>query len=103
MYRLAPFLFSLWLALCASAQNATVRYELKTPPLDTPWTEAVGTEPWPEYPRPHLQRPRWQNLNGLWQYRRAENVNAVDNPPFGQALSHEVLIPSCLESALSGQ
>ncbi|KAH8433362.1 putative hydrolase [Aspergillus melleus] len=98
----APHFFSFWLALGVSAQNATAPYELKTPPLDTPWTEDVGTEPWPEYPRPQLQRPEWQNLNGLWQYRRADSVDAVDNPPFGQALSNEVLIPSCLESALSG-
>lgn len=91
------------LGLGLSAQSTTVPYKIKPLPLDTPWTEDVGIDPWPEYPRPQLQRHRWRNLNGLWQYRRAENLNAVSNPPFGQALSNEVLIPSCLESGLSGR
>ena len=24
--------------------------------------------PWPEYPRPQMQRPDWLNLNGMWQF-----------------------------------
>lgn len=31
-------------------------YSVKTPPLTTNWTYEVGTNPWPEYPRPQLQR-----------------------------------------------
>ena len=78
-------------------------YALKEPPLTTPWTDKVGTNPWPEYPRPQLQRSKWQNLNGVWQYQNASSIDAVQNPPFGQSLGQEVLIPSCLESGLSGE
>ncbi|KAJ5740475.1 hypothetical protein N7493_000347 [Penicillium malachiteum] len=77
-------------------------YSPKEPPLTTPWTDKVGTDPWPEYPRPQLQRAQWQNLNGIWQYQNASSLAAVQNPPFGQDLAQEVLIPSCLESGLSG-
>lgn len=77
-------------------------YVLKEPPLTTPWTDKVGTEPWPEYPRPLLQRSEWKNLNGVWKYQNASGLNAVQNPPFGQELAQDVLIPSCLESGLSG-
>jgi hypothetical protein len=83
--------------------SSTGTYEVQTPPLDTPWTYNVGTDPWPEYPRPQLERSEWKNLNGLWTYRNASGTNAVDNPPFNQTLEQEVLIPSCLESGLSGE
>ncbi|KAJ5468147.1 hypothetical protein N7475_005899 [Penicillium sp. IBT 31633x] len=77
-------------------------YTPKEPPLTTPWTDKVGTNPWPEYPRPLLQRSQWKNLNGVWKYQNAPDLNAVQNPPFGQDLAQDVLIPSCLESGLSG-
>lgn len=78
-------------------------YTPKEPPLTTPWTDKVGTNPWPEYPRPLLQRSQWKNLNGVWKYQNAPDLNAVQNPPFGQDLAQDVLIPSCLESGLSGK
>lgn len=84
-------------------QSGPTQYSLKQPPLTTPWTDQVGTNPWPEYPRPQMQRTQWQNLNGIWQYRRASGLTEIQNPPFGQNLDQEVLIPSCLESGLSGQ
>lgn len=83
-------------------QARAAGYAVKEPPLTTPWTDKVGTNPWPEYPRPQLARSKWQNLNGVWQYQNASSLNAVQNPPFGQELAQEVLIPSCLESGLSG-
>ncbi|KAL4882723.1 glycoside hydrolase superfamily [Aspergillus karnatakaensis] len=86
----------------AGLTAAATPYAPQTPPLTTDWTDEVGTNPWPEYPRPQLQRSEWQNLNGIWQYRGAPNLAAVDTPPFGQDLDTEVLIPSCLESGLSG-
>ncbi|PLN81896.1 putative hydrolase [Aspergillus taichungensis] len=82
--------------------RAPTKYAVKTPPLDTPWTEKVGTNPWTEYPRPQLERSQWQNLNGIWQYQGASSIDAVEQPPFGQPLENEVLVPSCLESGLSG-
>ncbi|OOQ87053.1 hydrolase [Penicillium brasilianum] len=83
-------------------QPRAAKYALKEPPLTTPWTDKVGTDPWPEYPRPQMQRSQWQNLNGIWQYRNASSLAEAQNPPFGQELGQEVLIPSCLESGISG-
>lgn len=84
----------------SSRQNGG--YELKQPPLTTGWTDKVGTEPWQDYPRPQMQRPKWQNLNGVWRYQKANGTDDVDDPPFGETLPHAVLVPSCLESGLSG-
>lgn len=87
----------------AALQARGAKYAPKEPPLTTPWTDKVGTNPWPEYPRPQMQRSQWQNLNGVWQYRNASSLSEMKNPPFGQELGQEVLIPSCLESGLSGK
>lgn len=75
-------------------------YEVQTPPLDTDWTYKVGTDPWPEHPRPQLQRDNWQSLNGIWKWRAAAGPGEA--PPVGEALTQDVLVPSCLESGLSG-
>ncbi|KAK8068987.1 glycoside hydrolase superfamily [Apiospora phragmitis] len=85
-----------------AAVSQVLGYQVQTPPLDTEWTYKVGTNPWPEYPRPLLQRPQWQNLNGIWKYRRAdpEARMAPINESFANAA--DVLVPSCLESGLSG-
>ena len=88
--------------LALSKQALGWEYSVKTPPLDTPWTYKVGTSPWPEYPRPQLTRDQWKNLNGVWSYRNAESLDEVNNPPTGD-LGQGVLIPSCLESGLSGR
>jgi hypothetical protein len=85
-------------------QSNNTDYVLKKGPLDTPWTEKVGTDPWPEYPRPQMARSDWLNLNGVWRYQNLTgNTQAPDTPPFGQELEHPVLVPFCLESALSGR
>ncbi|GLY98536.1 LamG-like jellyroll fold domain-containing protein [Actinoplanes sp. NBRC 103695] len=71
-----------------------------TPPISTPWTDEVGPDnALPEYPRPQLTRDAWQNLNGVWQFAKAE-VNEA--PPTGRALNERVLVPYPIESALSG-
>jgi len=37
--------------------------------LRTKWAaEVTPTRVLPEYPRPEMARPGWQNLNGLWDY-----------------------------------
>lgn len=77
-------------------------YEVKTPPLDTDWTYKVGTDPWPEYPRPQLVRDDWLSLNGIWKWRAASGLGEAANPPVDEVLVDDVLVPSCLESALSG-
>ncbi|TEA14818.1 Beta-galactosidase [Colletotrichum sidae] len=77
-------------------------YKLQTPPLDTDWTTKVGTKPWPDHPRPQLRRDQWLNLNGIWTYQAAGGADDVNHPPSGGTLNREVLIPSCIESAISG-
>ena len=84
----------------SSSSGSTSGYAVKTPPLATNWTYSVGTDPWPEYPRPQMTRSRWQSLNGVWTYKNASSNNPK-NPPTGD-LGHAVLVPSCLESSLSG-
>ncbi|KAK3614299.1 hypothetical protein LTR56_027343, partial [Elasticomyces elasticus] len=88
-------------ALSVPRKSNGTGYAVKTPPLTTPWTYTVGTNPWPEYPRPQLQRSQWQSLNGIWTYQNASSLDAVNSPPTGHTLANEVLVPSCLESGLS--
>ncbi|KAI8624967.1 glycoside hydrolase family 2 protein [Xylariaceae sp. FL1651] len=78
-----------------SLGSLALGYKVKTPPLDTDWTYKVGTNPWPEYPRPQLQRSQWQSLNGVWQWGNGSS-------PSGYPTGSDVLVPSCIESGLSG-
>ena len=67
-------------------------------PLTTPWTANVtAAHALPEYPRPQMVRPRWTNLNGLWDY-------AIRPKDEGRPAQFEgsILVPFALESALSG-
>ena len=89
------------LALASVAKRAPVPYKVQTPPLDTDWTYKVGTDPWKEYPRPQLQRDEWQSLNGIWTYESANSEARRPDLSSGQ-LGREVLVPSCIESGLSG-
>ncbi|KAK4224900.1 beta-galactosidase [Podospora fimiseda] len=96
--------------LCAAALgNAVVlrprdpvKYQLKTPPLDTPWTDKVGRSPWPQYPRPQLRRDVWNSLNGIWTYQAAAGAGDVEKSPPLLPYAEEVLIPSCIEGGISG-
>lgn len=67
-------------------------------PLTTKWTSQVNPRnAWPEYPRPQLQRDRWLNLNGLWEYSVRDREEA-----WCQEFDGQILVPFCIESALSG-
>ncbi|KAM7195925.1 Glycoside hydrolase superfamily [Naviculisporaceae sp. PSN 640] len=85
-----------------------IPYALKAPPLDTEWTSKVGTNPWPQHPRPRLVRDDWVSLNGIWAFEpfnRENNTgdgNSPPSPPQLDSLSQEVLVPSCIESGISG-
>ena len=90
--------------------NSTGGYALKQGPLDTPWTANVGTNPWPEYPRPQMARSdpaQWKNLNGVWQYKNStkQEYDSLTQATVGGELegAQSVLVPFCLESALSGR
>ncbi|WVW82312.1 hypothetical protein I302_104318 [Kwoniella bestiolae CBS 10118] len=79
-------------------------YKLQTPPLTTDWTEKVGTDPWVEYPRPQQVREQWQSLNGIWRYQKANSSEDIGIVPrnVGQDWGRAVMVPSCIESGLSG-
>jgi beta-galactosidase/beta-glucuronidase len=72
-------------------------------PLLTRWAQTVSPQnAWREYPRPHMRRPEWLNLNGLWEYfitgaNQATPRNLASADPAG-----EILVPFPIESALSG-
>lgn len=64
----------------------------------TRWAQDVSPEnAWPEYPRPQMTRPNWQNLNGLWEYWITDRTQNVKRKAEG-----EILVPFPIESALSG-
>lgn len=68
--------------------------------LRTPWGEKVDTRnPLPEYPRPQLERDKWLNLNGPWEFAGAK---AGEQPVFGKKLPEKIIVPYPVESQLSG-
>jgi len=75
-------------------------WQCKKSPLTTPWTKEVSpANVHPQYPRPQLMRQTWLNLNGLWEFEIADDLETV---PFGLKLSKKILVPFPIESALSG-
>lgn len=88
----------------APLQTNAVPYQLQVPPLDTPWTDQVGLNPWPEHPRPQLKRDQWQTLNGIWTWESVGNSGDTSGAPgyTPGPLGQEVLVPSCIEGAISG-
>jgi beta-galactosidase/beta-glucuronidase len=86
------------LLLCAAASLIAADWKPADSPLSTPWTSKVTAEhALPEYPRPQLERPKWTNLNGLWDY-------AIRPKGEGRPAQFEgkLLVPFAVESALSG-
>lgn len=82
------------------ATTAQAAWQPAKGPLATRWAKDVSpANALPEYPRPQMVRPQWQNLNGLWQLATAQADEAV---PAGKDLSRQVLVPYPIESALSG-
>ncbi|HEX8865021.1 MAG TPA: LamG-like jellyroll fold domain-containing protein, partial [Lentzea sp.] len=55
--------------------------------------------PLPEYPRPQLEREKWLNLNGPWEFAAAK---AGEQPQFGKKLPEKIVVPFPVESQLSG-
>jgi hypothetical protein len=75
-------------------------FEPKVPRLDTRWTEEVPLDnPRGEYPRPHMTRPDWASLNGIWEFGPAD---AGEQPPGPEQLGERIRVPFPIQSALSG-
>jgi hypothetical protein len=77
------------------------------PKLPTQWTKAAmaSTAPFPEYPRPQLERKQWMSLNGKWDYIGGKQTASALNPAKPIAFSdktEKILVPYCPESVLSG-
>jgi hypothetical protein len=75
--------------------------------LPTPWTKTAqaAAVPFPDYPRPQLQRNDWMCLNGKWDYQGGKNVpNALDpqKPISFDNRAGQIRVPYCPESVLSG-
>ncbi|TAG10256.1 MAG: glycoside hydrolase family 2 [Verrucomicrobia bacterium] len=64
----------------------------------TRWgAELTPENAWREYPRPQFERPDWQNLNGLWDYRITPK-----NATKPSSWEGKILVPFAIESTLSG-
>src|SRR5260370_11237804 len=86
------------LVLCAAESLLAADWKGADNPLSTPWTAKVTAErPLPEYPRPQLERAKWTNLNGLWDY--AIRAKGEARPA---QFEGKLLVPFAVESALSG-
>ena len=84
------FALLLLMAVSAGAQSA--------PWLVTAFTRDVNADRvLPEYPRPQLERARWQSLNGQWDYAIRDRTSATPDTYDGN-----VLVPFPIESRLSG-
>jgi beta-galactosidase/beta-glucuronidase len=86
------------LALLAALTLHAADWKPADSPLTTPWTAKVSpSNALPEYPRPQLTRPKWTNLNGLWDYA----ITPKDSTRPAQ-FEGQLLVPYPVESALSG-
>lgn len=87
------------LLLLVLLPNRGRAWQLQTAPLMTDWAQEVGpNNAWPEYPRPQMQRTNWMNLNGVWQFQ----PGGLGDPVPTNTLSGDILVPFCMESAISG-
>ena len=59
--------------------------------------------PRPEYPRPQFVREDWINLNGVWTFEFDFGCTGIErNRQAAQGFDHEIVVPFCPESKLSG-
>ncbi|WP_028298354.1 glycoside hydrolase family 2 protein [Olivibacter sitiensis] len=93
-------LSALALVLTVSAvEGQTANWKPVGDKIKTPWAELVNPgQPLPEYPRPHLQRGNWQNLNGLWDYA----ITPIGQESIPSQFQGAILVPFAAESSLSG-
>ncbi|WP_330443856.1 glycoside hydrolase family 2 protein [Flavobacterium sp. C4GT6] len=66
--------------------------------IKTTWAEQVDpNKALPEYPRPIMEREKWKNLNGLWDYAIQPVGKTAPSKYDGK-----ILVPFAVESSLSG-
>ncbi len=88
-----------FILMCVAAVDPTVaQWRPRGEKITTRWSADVSPDaPALDYPRPTLVRPRWQSLDGLWQF--AVRPRAAGPPAQWDG---EILVPYPIESALSG-
>jgi beta-galactosidase/beta-glucuronidase len=85
-------------AMALLMANAFAQWQPAGEKIKTAWAEKIDVNNvLPEYPRPIMERPDWQNLNGLWDYAitKAGSPEPVD-------YDGKILVPFAVESSLSG-
>lgn len=90
----------MYVILCCAVQAAD--WQPSKGALMTRWAKDVSPEKvLPEYPRPQMVRDEksWTNLNGLWDYAI---LDKVADRPREEDWQGKILVPFCVESALSG-
>ncbi len=96
-------LFPVWFFLLLGAgmvQAQTTRWKPVGDKIKSQWATKVDpANTLPEYPRPQMIRPGWQNLNGLWDY--AITPKTTDETIPG-TFEGKILVPFAVESSLSG-
>lgn len=90
--------FFLFLLALATPALLSAQWKPAGERIRTTWGEKLNPQQvLPEYPRPILERPDWQNLNGLWNYA-ITSVGASAPTTY----DGEILVPFPVESSLSG-
>jgi len=88
----------LFLTVTQSFAADDVNWQPVKGPLMTRWAEEVSPDNFAkEYPRPQMERPEWQSLNGLWDYTIRPKLE-----PEPTAFDGKILVPFSIESSLSG-
>ena len=95
IFNIFPAFFLVFVVGCTS--NSIHPWNLVQNHLVSKWSKDVNPEnPWPEYPRPQMERDTWLSLNGLWDYTILSDSKEV------MIEKGQILVPYPIESALSG-
>lgn len=90
--------FLLLIILLFSSISSFAQWKPVGDKIKTVWAEKIDpNNVLPDYPRPIMERDKWQNLNGLWDY--AILPMGQQEP---QTFDGKILVPFAVESSLSG-